>query len=178
MNPVLPAAFETLRCNLHRHRREDAEELFYAYASKQEVTRFLIWPTHTCIDDTRRYLRYARAQWDEQLAFAWTIRLKPHGRLIGSIGLLLIAGEWQVGYVFSPTVWGKGVAGEVLKGLMNLIKGHFDEPIVSIVHPENIASIRVLEKAGFSRIAGTPEEFVFPNLDGMAHPALKFRLNA
>ncbi|MFM8348931.1 MAG: GNAT family N-acetyltransferase [Bacteroidota bacterium] len=177
MNSPLPPTFETSRCTLHRHRREDAEEMFYAYASKPEVTRFLIWPTHSSIEETRQYLRYAIAQWDADQSFAWTVRLKPYGRLIGSIGLVKSEAEWQVGYVFSPTSWGKGLASEVLIGLLGLIKGHLNEPIVSYVHQENPASSRVLEKAGFIRTADPSEQFVFPNLNGGAHPGLKFRLN-
>ena len=174
----LPETFLTERIECRRHRREEAEEMFYAYASKPAVTQFLIWPTHACIEDTRRYIRYAAARWDSGLEFAWTIRLKPRERLIGSIGLVKAPGELQVGYVFSPTVWGLGLAGEALGGLLDFTKGRMVEPIVSYVHPENLASIRVLENAGFSQITGESAAFIFPNLDGRAHTVLKFRLNA
>ena len=42
----LPAIIRTERLLLQRLRYEDAEEIFYAYASKPEATRYVSWPTH------------------------------------------------------------------------------------------------------------------------------------
>jgi hypothetical protein len=54
---MLPELYQTDRLVVARLRYEDAEEMFYAYASKPEATRFVTWLTHKSIADTRSYLR-------------------------------------------------------------------------------------------------------------------------
>lgn len=173
-----PDWYQTERLMIRPHHREEAEEIFYSYASKTEVTRYVTWATHSSIDDTRRYLRQAIAQRSEDSGAAYTIRLKRPNRVVGSIGLVHVRGEWQVGYVYSPTVWGNGLATEALIGLFQAIECQLDESIFSYVHPDNKASVRVLEKAGFVRDGLVVEGFSFPNLGGQVHPCIRFRLKA
>ena len=45
--PVVPERIETPRLILRKPMLEDAEEVFEAYASDPEVTRYLTWLTHT-----------------------------------------------------------------------------------------------------------------------------------
>src|SRR5688500_20309478 len=94
----MPATVETERLLLQRLRYEDAEEIFYAYASKPEATRFLSWATHQSVDETRSYLKYAVESWNFGTDYAYSIRLKNR-ILIGSIGVVNDDGKIQLGYV-------------------------------------------------------------------------------
>jgi ribosomal-protein-alanine N-acetyltransferase len=59
--------------------------------------------------------------------------------------------ETEVGYLLGRDYWGRGLATE---GSVASVKYGFDELglefIVGIVHPEHVASQRVLEKSGLS----------------------------
>src|SRR6218665_1463009 len=112
MNLDLPERIETDRLTLQRLRYEDAEELFYTYASKPEATRYMSWPTHQSLDDTREFLGYAAQGWKAGTDYSYGIRLKHVNRLIGSCGILNDEGKIQFGYVLSPTQWGRGYATE------------------------------------------------------------------
>ncbi|PYT71648.1 MAG: hypothetical protein DMG39_12410 [Acidobacteria bacterium] len=71
---------------------------------------------------------------------------------IGDSGLLVLQdyGWVDLGFRFAQPYWGKGLATEVASAW---VRTAFDELGVSrlgaFVHPENVASIHVLEKVGF-----------------------------
>lgn len=145
----LPEKIDTARTMLQRVRYEDAEEIFYTYASKPEATWFLSWPTHRHIGDTRDFVEKAVANWNNGTDYSYTVRLKETNRLIGSFGVMHEDGKAQFGYVFSPSYWGQGYATEVCRKMMEVLR---NEPqltrIGTFVDVENEASIRVLLKSG------------------------------
>ena len=76
---------------------------------------------------------------------------KSSARLVGFSGLKYLEdlGEVDVGYRFLPDCWGKGYATESARALMEQgVREHGVKRIVGMVHPENAASSRVLEKLG------------------------------
>ena len=84
--------------------------------------------------------------------------------MIGSIGLLHDNGKVQFGYILSPTHWGQGYATEACIALMDILRTHPEIYRVStFVDVENIASIRVLEKAGLVKEAVLKDWFRFVN---------------
>lgn len=172
----MPARFETERLLLQRLRYEDAEEIFYSYASKPEATRFLLWPTHRSVDDTRSYLTYAVESWSLGIDYAYSVRLK-NGVLIGSIGLVHEDGKLQLGYVLSPAHWGQGYATEACANLLPAVsdlKGVYR--ISTFVDVDNSASIRVLEKCGMVKEAVLPKWFRFINQGNKPKDCALFRL--
>ncbi|HEY5919620.1 MAG TPA: GNAT family N-acetyltransferase [Chryseolinea sp.] len=173
----IPEQILTDRLSLHRLRYEDAEEIFYTYASKAEVTRFLSWPTHQSLKDTNAFLRYAIAAWEKGTDYSFAIRLKESNRLIGSIGVINENGKLQFGYVFSPTQWNKGYATEVCLRLMKLLKR---QPgvyrIQSFVDAENVSSARVLIKSGLVEEARLARWFRFVNQNNEAKDCILFKL--
>jgi len=173
----LPDHIVTERLSLRRLRYEDAEEIFYTYASKPEVTRFVSWPTHQTLRDTNAFLRYAINAWDSGTDYSFAIRLKESNRLIGSIGVINEDGKLQFGYVFSPTQWNKGYATEVCLRLMSLLrnqKGVYR--IQSFVDSENVSSARVLIKSGLVEEARLVRWFRFVNQSNEAKDCILFKL--
>lgn len=173
----LPERAATERLLLQRLRYEDAEEIFYTYASKPEVTRYLAWPTHKSIADTNEYLRYARAGWAEGTDYTYSVRLKTSGKLIGTIGVLHDHGKIQFGYFLSPTYWGKGYATEACTWLMHMLR---EIPSVyriwTFVDAENTASIRVLLKCGLKEEARLIKWMRFVNQHNEPKDCILFRL--
>ena len=49
---------ETERLILRRFVIEDAEDMFNNWASDNEVTKYLSWPTHKSINETEDYIKF------------------------------------------------------------------------------------------------------------------------
>ncbi len=125
-------------------------EAVHAFASDPRVCEYMTWRPNT-LADTHRFLldRMTPATDDYQLA------ILLRGRVIGSAGVWVTDPQNKVGelgYTLSPDVWGNGYATEVAKLLIEI--GHARLELVRIAATcdvENVASARVLEKAGMVR---------------------------
>jgi ribosomal-protein-alanine N-acetyltransferase len=165
----LPERIESDRLVMQRLRYEDAEEIFYAYASKPEATRYVSWPTHGSIQDTRHFIRYALSAWNKGVDFSFSIRIKETRHLIGSYGVINESGRLQFGYVVSPTLWGKGFATEActtITGMLAMLPDVFR--IGTYVDCDHVASCRVLEKSGFVKEGRLKNWIRFPNQGNLA----------
>jgi len=90
--------------------------------------------------------------------------LRRPGVFIGWAGLQYLpeTDETEVGYLLGTAYWGQGLATEAARESVRFGFEELDLPeIVGIVHPDNVASQRVLEKAGLSRV----ERTVYFNMD-------------
>jgi [ribosomal protein S5]-alanine N-acetyltransferase len=165
MEPLnMPEVIDTERLLLQRLRYEDAEEMFYTYASKPEATKYLSWATHRTTEDTRAFLRYAIEGWNKGTDFSYGIRLRTSNQMIGSFGLIHDEGKIQFGYVLSPSQWGRGYATEACRQIMSTLKSRPQLYRVStFVDVENEASIRVLQKSGLLHEATLQKWFRFVN---------------
>ena len=173
----LPEKLSTERLILQRLRYEDAEEIFYTYASKPEATKFVSWPTHQSLDDTRSFLRYVVSAWSIGKDYSFSIRHKESNRLIGSFGIMNDDGKLQFGYVLSSTQWGNGYATEVCKYMMPLLKNM--EGVIRIqtfVDVENVASAKVLLKSGLVKETLLKDFFVFVNQGNTPKDCILFKL--
>lgn len=174
---LLPETMELERLRLNRNRLTDSEEIFYAYASKPEVTKYLSWKTHETLEETRSYLSVVDKTWRQGLQASYSVRLKKSNRLIGSCGCAFADGLFQVGYVFSPVFWGMGYATEACRGLVAEIRRVSPAGrICSFVDIDNLASARVLEKSGFIQEQISPGHYVAPNQGGVRRDAFIYVL--
>lgn len=80
------------------------------------------------------------------------VELKSENKFIGFAGLKYLEDlkEVDLGYRFMSTYWGKGIATEAGKAIMNYgVKTLELKRMIAMVLPENSGSIRVLEKLDF-----------------------------
>ena len=166
---------ETERLFLQRLKYEDAEEIFYAYASKPQATEFLSWPTHQSIDETRTFLKHAVESWDYGADYSYSIRLK-NGVLIGSIGIINDDGKVQLGYVISPNHWRNGYTTEACIRILSVLKNFRAlYRIGTFVDADNKASIGVLRKCGMVEEAHLPKWFRFINQNNKPKDCILYR---
>src|SRR5262249_16779962 len=81
----------------------------------------------------------------------WACVLKETGTVIGFCGLKFLEelGEVGIGYRLQPDWRGKGLATECTRATLDYGFEQLGLPrIIALVHPDNAASIRVLEKLG------------------------------
>jgi len=173
----LPERIETDRLVLQRLRYEDAEEIFYGYASKPEATRYVAWPTHQSVQETRRFLDYAVSAWEGGAEYTFGIRVKEINWFIGSIGVVNDSGKVSFGYILGPRHWSKGYATEACTAVMQRLRNiHGVYRIWTLVDTENIASCKVLEKCGLIREAQLYKWFRFINQDNAPKDCFIYRL--
>ena len=122
MKLEIPEVIRTARMVLSRLRYEDAEEIFHTYASKTEATRYVSWPTHQAIEDTRSFVNYAVNAWRQGIDYSFTMRLTGTNRLIGSFGIMNDQGKLQFGYILGPTQWGQGYATEACRAMLAIMR--------------------------------------------------------
>jgi len=77
------------------------------------------------------------------------------GQLVGSVGSFIVDGETEVTYWIDRASWRRGTASRALELLMDLVR---TRPLHARAASDNIASLRVLQKAGFKTI-GTETSF-------------------
>jgi ribosomal-protein-alanine N-acetyltransferase len=145
---------ETERVQLSAISETHLEDLF-TYASDEEVTRYVSWPTHTSKETTRAFIRSARERYEtDDNYYDWALVHEPDGRMFGTIGLRVgepFDGAAELGYVLARDFWGYGFATEVAS---EVVRYGFHELQLSELHAYvftgNNASVRVLEKLGMS----------------------------
>ena len=160
-----PRELETERLILVAPAENDAAEIFERYASDPDVTRYMGWPRHQSIEDTRGFLTFSASEWERWPAGPYLIRARSDGRLLGSTGLAFDRDdEAMTGYVLAKDAWGRGYATEALRAMVDLARRLRLIRLYAPYHPENLASARVLEKCGFALDTTWHGKSLFPNL--------------
>ncbi len=119
--PSAPDAIETPRLSLRRPRAADVDVIFARYASDPEVTRFVGWPRHRTVDDTRSFLSFSDDEWAKAPAGPYLIFARDTGRLLGSTGLIFETPyRAATGYVLAKDEWGRGYATEALDAMVSV----------------------------------------------------------
>lgn len=174
-----PAQFETARLILRQPGIHDAAAIFERYASVPEVTRFLGWPRHRTLDETKAFLQFSDEEWTRWPAGPYLILSRADGRLLGGTGLGFETSQEAVtGYVLAEDAWGRGYATEALAAMIDVARRTGVIRLSALCHPEHRASRRVLEKNGFVRDDPPTRVTEFPNLSpGLQQDALCYVLS-
>jgi RimJ/RimL family protein N-acetyltransferase len=170
-----PERVETARLVLQRPRLADAEAIFRTYASDLEVTRYLGWPRHVSVEQTRAFLSFSDAEWSRWPAGPYLVFLADQ-TLIGSTGLAFEAPDCAVtGYVFAKSAWGRGYATEALHGMVDIAQACGARALYALCHVDHRPSAHVLEKCGFASEGIVRRYAEFPNLSpGVRSDVLKY----
>jgi len=168
MSPTAPAArpwatLHTARMLLRPPRPADAEAIFARYASDPAVGRWMSWLVHRSVDETRAFVAAAAAEWERWPAGAYLLFTPDEQTLLGGTGLHFEPGDRAVtGYVLARDAWGRGLATEALGAMVALAARLGVVELTAECHPDNRASVRVLEKQGFVPAPGAFAHF--PNV--------------
>ncbi len=173
-----PDEFRTSGLVLRKPTPSDAEALFRAYATDPEVTRYLSWRPHENIEDTRRYVASCLERWEAQEGRTYVIDAEGVGRpAVGALGLRQGTHDFTFGYVLARPFWRRGYMTEALTAVVRWAAA---EPEVwrmwGTCDVDNVASARVMEKAGLAFEAILRRWAVNPNLD--PHRPRDFRVFA
>jgi RimJ/RimL family protein N-acetyltransferase len=166
------SALETDRLKLRLHRPDDFAACAAMWADPA-VTRYIGGKPLTEEEVWARLLRYA-GHW-LWLGFGyWAIEEKATGHFVGELGFAdfhrdiqpSFRGIPELGWVLAAAAHGKGYATEAVRAAVAWGDDHFHGGrTVCLIHPENLASMRVAEKCRYQEFHRT----IYKN-----HPAVLF----
>jgi len=161
-----PEKIETKRLLLRKPMMEDAAPIFKLYAQDQKVTRYLSFKPHQSIDDTKAFLKRCLNSWNNNTSFPWTIVRMKDKQLIGMIEIASIDQTGiNLGYVLAQAYWGNGYMSEALRKIIVWALHQNDiYRVWAICDTENIASTRVMEKAGMQKEGILRRWTILPNM--------------
>ena len=142
---------QTERLNLCTWEEDDWKR-FKPIATDPRVMRFISDGVPWTDEQIRDFISRNRTVFLERGFCRWKLEEKVTGELIGFCGLGFLHEEPdpEIGWWLAPAFWGRGLATEAARAAfadatnrLNLCR------IVSIAHPENTASIRIMQKLGF-----------------------------
>jgi len=144
---------ETERLILREFLTEDAEAVL-AFSSSDEVNTYTGDKSIHSIEEIRSIITDVWfSDYGTHGYGRWAVIYKPDNKLIGFAGLKYLPelDETDIGYRFLPEYWGKGIASEAAR---EVLQYGFEtlqlKRVIGIAAPENIGSWKVLEKIGLT----------------------------
>jgi RimJ/RimL family protein N-acetyltransferase len=147
---IPPDEIVTERLRLRRPALADAAAMFSTWAQDPEVTRYLAWSPHKDISESEAHIQRSIEAWNSGASFVWLIEHQETQRLAGSIAARNQEHGINIGYVLARGFWGRGLMAEAVNAVAAwFIEQPGVERIWATCDVDNVASARVLNKAGF-----------------------------
>jgi ribosomal-protein-alanine N-acetyltransferase len=166
---------ESLRLILRRFDENDAEAIL-KFRGDPQVMQFSLTGPESREDIRIKYLpscvkRYARDGFGQ-----WAVIRKSDGNCIGECGICaqIVDGsrEYEISYRLRRDCWGQGLATEAAQACRDY---GFEQigltRMISIIEPENAASIRVAEKMGMTLEKRASFHDIAAQIYGITHAA-------
>jgi RimJ/RimL family protein N-acetyltransferase len=121
--------------------------------NEEDILHYFPNPASPSVERVEKLIGRQLAHWEEHGMGWWGVVPQGQEELIGWSGLQFLpeTDEVEVGYLLSRAYWGKGLATEAAKAALTFgFQTLGLTQIVGLVHPQHIASQRVLEKAGLT----------------------------
>lgn len=131
--------------------REDDFEQFCRMSADAEVMRFLGDGKPMDAMFTWRQMATFMGHWYFRDYGIWAVEEKSSGDLVGRIGFMNPAGwpGFELGWTLARESWGKGYATEGARRALEYAFTEMDrDHLISLIAPDNVASIKVAERLG------------------------------
>ena len=145
-------AITTSRIALRAYGEGDVSQL-HQILLNPHVLRYFPASDPPTLEKVQRLVDKQQEHWQEHGYGWWALAMLDTDRLIGWCGLNFLpeTGEVELKYLLAQEFWGKGIATEASRSsLLYAVTDTDLDLIIGLVHPENIASQKVLEKVGMS----------------------------
>lgn len=149
-----PTEIRTDRLTLRPLYPHDGEVLHRIYQT-EGVLRYFPNPTAPSLERVERFIAGQQAHWEKYGYGNWGIILQGGIEIIGWAGLQYLREleETEVGFLLDRPWWGMGYATEAAYASLQFGFERIGlEHIIALVHPDNLASMRVIEKCGMGYI--------------------------
>lgn len=143
-------AVKTSRLILRTFTEKDVDP-FHHVLGDREILRYFPNTTPPSREQVEKMVSGQLKHWGEHGYGWWAVEPRTESKFIGWCGLQYLpeTEEVEVSYLLAKAYWGKGLATEAARASLQYgFEKSGLESIVGIVHPDNKASQRVLEKLG------------------------------
>ena len=116
---------ETERLILRKFTNDDINNVYKNYASKDVVTEFLTWETHSSIDVTTEYISNVVIPSYENEEYNWAVEYKETHEVVGAISVVNINKDTkmaEIGWCLDDSLWGKGIMPEAGRAVIEHLK--------------------------------------------------------
>jgi ribosomal-protein-alanine N-acetyltransferase len=171
----MPERMETERLILRTPQFEDAHAMFERWAQDSEVTRYLTWRPHVRFEESQAAIARAISAWESGSRFPYMIALQETNDVIGMIDPRIEGPKVGIGYVIGRAYWGNGYMPEATRAM---IEWFFQQPTIYCIYAttdvENVASQRVLRKAGMQCEGILRKYIIHPNISEIPRDSYMF----
>ncbi len=143
-------AIKTANLNLRAFSEKDADDMHHILMGER-VLKYFPSSSPPSREQVAKMIRSLLQHWAERGYGLWAVESSPTRELMGRCGLQYLpeTDEVEVDFILGTEYWGQGFATEAGKASLQFGFENLDlDIIVGIVHTDNIASQRVLEKIG------------------------------
>lgn len=145
---------KTLRLTITRFTPDMAQSV-YENSQDEDNRHFVPDEVYNSVEEAREAIEFLISRYDsEDGPFVYPIITNADGKNIGYVQLCQIDdGSWEIGYHIAKNFTGKGFATEAVKAFLPAMAQKLNlKEVYGICLAENTASVRVLEKCGFTQI--------------------------
>ena len=141
--------------------REDDFDQYASMSADPEVMRFLGDGKTLNRFEAWRQMAMILGHWQLRGYGIWAVEERDTGDVVGRIGFFNPEGwpGFELGWVLGRAHWGRGYATEAARRALTYAFTEMKrDHVISLIDPENLASIRVAERLG-ERVEGRTELF-------------------
>ena len=155
---------KTLRLTITRF-TPDMTQSVYENSQDEETRRFVPDEVYNSVEEAREAIEFLMSRYDSTDGpFVYPIITNEGGQNIGYVQFCKLEleeeGNWEIGYHIAKDFTGKGFATEAVKAFLPAMAQKLNlSEIYGICLAENLASVRVLEKCGFTKIYQGPGNY-------------------
>lgn len=146
-------------------REETDFEEYARLCADEDVMRYIGGKPYTPLE-AWRHMAYMIGHWHLRGYGHWAVEEKASGRLIGRLGFLNPQGwpGFEIGWTLGRESWGRGYATEGARRALDFAFNEMGrDHVISLIHPQNAASVKVAERLG-ERVEGETEVLGIPVL--------------
>jgi len=133
----------------------DMAQAVYENSQDDDTRHFVPDEVYDSVEEAREAIEFLMSRYDSADGpFVYPIITNDSGKNIGYVQLCrLDDGKWEIGYHIAKQFTGKGYATEAVKAFLSVMTEKLNiKEVYGICLAENTASVRVLEKCGFTQI--------------------------
>jgi ribosomal-protein-alanine N-acetyltransferase len=151
--PIPHPILSTPRLRLRQFRTDDADAMHECFADR-DAMRFWNQPVYTRRIETERAVRNFIECTPSYYRF-WAVADAETDRCLGLVNYHdghIRSKRVSIGYIIVPTSHRQGIATEAVSAMLNFCFGQLGlHRVQAYIHPDNSASIALVEKLGFTR---------------------------